>query len=286
MAQILGKDGQESSASQTRQDALADADHLAILHAIWTAETSPAKDQRYRQLLTAALPPGYAYEPGGHREKWLWRTLRAAELAGLDPAEVLTAAVAERDLGGARDIPAVIDARIRRRHGTLVPLPAPAWSRPVPETGDPERDAHLIQVAALMDARKERIGEHAAAASLPWATASLGQVLNDPAARRSAEPEPEGHGSTSALDLEETSRLIDDLAARHREFTGKLAERQSVMIPAEDPDSEPLAPAFTAWAAPARDAILQPPQTPDRAVGTNPGTRPDRDTDMDIEPGG
>ena len=76
MAQVLGKDGQESSASQAWRDALADADHLAVLHAIWTAETSPARDQRYRQLLTAALPPGHEYEPG-HREKWLWWTLRA-----------------------------------------------------------------------------------------------------------------------------------------------------------------------------------------------------------------
>jgi hypothetical protein len=54
--------------------------------------------------------------------------------------------------------------------------------------------------------------------------------------------------------------VIDDLAARHREFTGKLAERQSVMIPSEDPDLEAFAPAFPAWSAPARDAILQPPK--------------------------
>jgi hypothetical protein len=56
-----------------------------------------------------------------------------------------------------------------------------------------------------------------------------------------------------------TSRLIDDLAAQHREFTSKLVERQSVVIPADDPDFDNLGPAFPAWAAPARDAILQPP---------------------------
>ena len=33
------------------RQALADADHLAVLHAIWTAETTPARDQRYRDLL-------------------------------------------------------------------------------------------------------------------------------------------------------------------------------------------------------------------------------------------
>ena len=38
---------------RSRQQALADADHLAILHAIWTAETTPAREQRYKQLLLA-----------------------------------------------------------------------------------------------------------------------------------------------------------------------------------------------------------------------------------------
>jgi hypothetical protein len=55
------------------RQALADADHLAILHAIWAAETAPARDQAYRDLLMNSLPPGYHREPG-HQAKWLWRT--------------------------------------------------------------------------------------------------------------------------------------------------------------------------------------------------------------------
>jgi uncharacterized protein (DUF1501 family) len=50
--------------------------------------------------------------------------LRAAELAGQDPARVLAEAVAERDLAGSCDIPSVIDARLRHRLGSLVPLPS------------------------------------------------------------------------------------------------------------------------------------------------------------------
>ena len=57
LAEVLDRDGQQLSATQTRQQALADADHLAILNAIWTAETTPARHQRYQELLTAALPP-------------------------------------------------------------------------------------------------------------------------------------------------------------------------------------------------------------------------------------
>ena len=126
---------------RTGSQALANADHLAILHAIWTAETTPAREQRYQDLLAAGLPPGYRASPG-HQAKWLWRTLRAAELAGLDPAQVLADAIAERDLAGARDIAAVIDARLRHRLGSLVPLPPGPWSAQVPALADPERRAY------------------------------------------------------------------------------------------------------------------------------------------------
>ena len=161
LAGVLDRDGQQHSATQTRNQALADADHLAILHAIWAAETSPAWDQAYRDLLMTSLPPGYRRQPG-HQAKWLWRTLRGTELAGLDPAAVLAGAVAERDLAGSRDIAAVLDARIRNRSGTLVPLSPRPWSEQVPALADPARRAYVAEIAALMDARKDRIGEHAA----------------------------------------------------------------------------------------------------------------------------
>ena len=64
LAGVLDRDGQQQSATQARSQALADVDHLAILHAIWTAETTPARDQRYRDLLMNVLPPGYRREPG------------------------------------------------------------------------------------------------------------------------------------------------------------------------------------------------------------------------------
>jgi hypothetical protein len=182
LAGVLHRDGQQLSATQARQQALADADHLALLHAIWTAETAPARHQRYQDLLDAALPPGHQQQPG-HQAKWLWTTLHAAELAGQDARQVLADAIGERDLTGARDIHAVIDARIRRRTATLIPLPAPPWSAQLPGITDPERDAHASQIAAFMDARKQRIGEHAATSTLAWAVTALGPVPADPPAR-------------------------------------------------------------------------------------------------------
>ena len=182
LAGVLDRDGQQRSATQTRSQALADADHLAILHAIWTAETAPARDQHYRDLLMGVLPPGYRREPG-HQARWLWRTLRAAELAGLDPAGILTDAIADRDLAGSRDIAAVIDARLRHRLGALIPLPSGPWSARVPAIADPERQAYVAEIAALMDARTRRIGEHAASHPPSWATGALSEVPEHPVDR-------------------------------------------------------------------------------------------------------
>jgi hypothetical protein len=83
---------------------------------------------------------------------------------------------------------------------------------------------------------------------------------------RSAEPEPSTEQQREELTLtagEEIPQLgqwIADLAALHRAFAGQLAERQSLMIPAEEPDYEDLGPSFPAWAGPDKEAILQPPK--------------------------
>src|SRR5206468_9785985 len=132
--------------------------------------------------LTASLPPGFRRELG-HQARWLWRTPRAAELAGLDPQQVLAAAIAERDLAGSRDLAAVIDARLRHRLGSLVPLPSRPWFAQFPALADPGRRAYVTEIAALMDARKDRIGEHAAERALPWATGALGPVPGHPVDR-------------------------------------------------------------------------------------------------------
>ena len=59
LADVLGRDGAEQSASVTRQRNLANADHLAVLHAIWVAETTAARHDRYRDLITGAPPPDH-----------------------------------------------------------------------------------------------------------------------------------------------------------------------------------------------------------------------------------
>ena len=260
LAGVLDRDGQQHSATQTRQQALADADHLALLHAIWTAETTPARQQRYRDLLAAALPPEH-HRGTSHQARWLFRTLRAAELAGLDPAQVLADAIGERDLAGSRDPAAVLDARIRHRLGNPIPLLARPWSAQVPAITDPGRHAWLTEIAALMDARKDRIGEHAAQHALPWAINALGPVPEHPldrldwqkrAASIGAWRELSGyHHPTEAIGPEPAAAAPDLRAAWH--------EALAALGPADGPDVRGLPdgrllhlrdtyPTETAWA--------------------------------------
>ena len=183
LADVLARDGAELSATETRRRNLANADHLAILGAIWAAETRDAHHDHYRQIVTTALPPQHRQELSS-KATWLYRTLQAAALAGLDPADLTRTAIASRDLAGARDIAAVIDARIRQRVHSLLPQPQGPWSERVPHLPDPDRHAHLAEIAAMMDDRTQRIGAFAASHALPWATAALGPVPTDPATRQ------------------------------------------------------------------------------------------------------
>ena len=132
--------------------------------------------------MLAALRPGHRQDLSP-QDRWLFRTLRDAELAGLDPAEVLRTAIASRDLAGARDIAAVLDARIRPRVDPLLPQPQGPWASRIPRLPDPTRQAYLAQIAAMMDDRTQRLGQHAAQTGPAWAVTALGPVPADPAAR-------------------------------------------------------------------------------------------------------
>jgi hypothetical protein len=112
--------------------------------------------------------------------RWLYRTMRAAELAGADPGEAVLHAVQSRDMDGARDMPAVIDARMRPWVNAMAPQPAGQWADRVPQAADPEMREYLGQLATLMDERRERIGAHAAEHQPAWAVKALGPVPEDP----------------------------------------------------------------------------------------------------------
>ena len=103
---------------------------------------------------------------------------------------------------------------------------------------------------------------------------------------RSAEPQPATQAQRDELTLAAGSRpemgqWIKDLAAAHQAFADKLAERQSLTIPSEDPGYGDLGQAFPSWPGPARDAILQPPKPEIRPSPQVLQRAADRDADWE-----
>ncbi len=183
LADVLARDATDLAATEYREQQRSNADHLGTLHAIWMDLTERADAARFRPVVQSALAETWGIT-GGELDtptaRWLYRTMRAAELAGADPAEAVTHAVQSRDMDGARDIPAVIDARMRRSVNVMPPRPAGQWADRVPEVADPEIRDYLRKLAVLMDERRERIGEHAAEHQPAWAVRALGPVPDDP----------------------------------------------------------------------------------------------------------
>ena len=181
LADVLERDGAELSALEYQRQQLSGADHLGALNVMWQDQTWQATSARFAAMVAAALPEGYPAESA--QARWLYRTLRSAELAGMAPEAVLRRAIDAGSLATSRDVESVVDARIRRDIGGAVPLPVAPWSHRVPHITDRAREQFVRELAEAMDGRRERIGEFAADAELPWATAALGPVPDDPAQR-------------------------------------------------------------------------------------------------------
>ena len=72
---------------------------------------------------------------------------------------------------------------MRPRIHPLLPHPQGPWTGRVPRLPDPDRRAYLAQIAALMDDRTRRLGQHTAQTAPTWAITALGPVPADPASR-------------------------------------------------------------------------------------------------------
>jgi hypothetical protein len=156
LADVVSRDGTELPATEYRRRQLANADHLGLLDAMWQDAIARPRTEWYKQILAEVVPPEYAAGAAdAPMATWLWRTLRAAEAAGLDAREVTQAAVDSRPLTGAQYVAAVLDARIRKQVDVahLVPLPQGRWSDQVPQVSDPTEQKYLSQLAAAIDGR-------------------------------------------------------------------------------------------------------------------------------------
>jgi hypothetical protein len=163
----------ELSATETGEQALSDADHLGALHAIWMDQCRAEAYGRYTQAVRSCAESSDAEEILKDTDR-LWLTVHSAELAGLDGANVIQAAITGRPFTGARSYSAVLDARIRDMTGDLPPSIAGSWTARLPSFADPELGDYMAEVAVAMEYRQRRIGEHAAREAPLWATQALG----------------------------------------------------------------------------------------------------------------
>ena len=172
-------------------------------------------------------------------------------------------------------------------HARLAALRAAAEAHAARRRGHPNQAAQKHELSAsyrtLHDVyrQREEVFTAAMADRMAWEHATRQQrhlaVAADAELRRrhpaqpfpslrSAEPEHATQAQrdelTAAVEqpAAETGQWIKDLAAGHRAFADRLADRQSLMIPSEDLDYGDLGQAFPPWPGPASNAILQPPK--------------------------
>jgi hypothetical protein len=180
LGQCLARDGRQLSATETREAEWSDADRLDVLGVQWQHVQHEASQRRYqaevREVLTEAEASQLASDPAA---TWLWRSLREAEVAGLDGPAVLRRAVRSRPLGDAESVAKVLDWRIRQQITGLPAVAARPWQAQVPDTGDADLNRYARELAAAMENRQLRLGEHAAEHQPSWA-AALGPVPEHP----------------------------------------------------------------------------------------------------------
>ena len=189
LAAALEKDEADLSALETIRAELGRASHLAHLGAIWADLAGRAVAARCDAILSRELSAAdYRRYVGAGARATLHRQVRAAELAGHDPAVLLALAVRLRPLddtsgrGRADDIAKVLHSRVRELACRDAPRAA-SYAERTPRTGNPQIDRYLRELAALMDQRTASLGEQAATAPPGWALEHLGPVPADAAQR-------------------------------------------------------------------------------------------------------
>jgi len=181
LADAMEREAAELSATEYQHRQLSNADHLGILGARWADLADRADRQRHARMILAAIPGGF-HDQVREAMTWISRSLTTAELAGLDPDEVVQAATA-RPLEGLENAGKGLQARLAKMTNALVPMPERPFAERVPEVDDPEIQEYVGQLAEAQDDRRERLGEHAAEMAEPWVAGALGPVPDEPLER-------------------------------------------------------------------------------------------------------
>jgi len=180
LGQCLARDGQQLSATDTREAEWSDADRLDVLGVQWEHVVREAAERRYEAAVCDVLAHAGAAEVlSDPAATWLWRSLRETEAAGLDGPAALRRAVASGPLEDAESVAKVLDWRIRQHIAGMPAVAARPWLEQLPDSGDADMNRYARELAEAMDDRQRRLGEHAAEHQPTWAPA-LGPVREHP----------------------------------------------------------------------------------------------------------
>ncbi len=180
LGQCLARDGRQLSATDTREAEWSDADRLDVLGVQWQDVVREAAQRRYEAAVHEALTEAHSSQVlGDSAATWLWRSLRETEAAGLDGPDTLRRAIASGPLEDAESMAKVLDWRIRQQTSGLPAVAARPWQEQMPDTGDAETNRYARELAAAMDDRQRRLGEHAAEHQPIWSLA-LGPMPEHP----------------------------------------------------------------------------------------------------------
>ena len=182
LARSMGNDQRELSASEYRQRAFGNADHLGLLGHIFHEQSREESASRFTAALRQILGDQHANEALKDPDD-LFRALRAAELAGKDGSQVLRDAAAQRNVGDAQSVSAVLAYRVRETTENLPAARHDTWAERVRVTGDEDKDRFLRELATAMDDRQQRLGRHLAEQPPVWARQALGHTPDDPEER-------------------------------------------------------------------------------------------------------
>lgn len=186
LADIVERERDDRSALGLGEDLAADARSTATLLERLTVAGSMAAAGRAAQLLDMAAATGaitdeqrvaFAADPAMGT---LERLLRQVEVAGHDPAAVLSGAL-HGELDTAVRPASVVHHRIRQTVDLTLQLESA--HQLIPRDVDAAWRPHLEHLAAAADARRVELGQQTAADAPDWAVEALGPVPDDPIAR-------------------------------------------------------------------------------------------------------
>jgi hypothetical protein len=173
---------QDAENLRTSAELLADANELATAGrtACWLDELVDTGQLRADQRAQLAAEDGAAS---------LSRLLRRTELAGHDPQQVLTDAIDERPLDGARQLTNVIYHRITASDLPLEPT-GETYTDWIPKVDDPEWRQYLSSLAESADTRRHELGQQVAANQPQWALEAFGPPPEERRNSPSGRPRP------------------------------------------------------------------------------------------------